>query len=177
MRTRLRLHTLAAAAVLAAAVAAPSAGTATANTTTGNRFESTLAEYETVRLALVADRWDAKASAAAKRLQAEVKALAAAPTAEAAAVPAAKLAEVKALLPDVDRAAAQLVAAKDLTAARDAFYRVSMPLVRWQAATGRPAPVVAFCSMAKKSWLQPKPQPLGNPYYGKQMERCGEVVR
>jgi hypothetical protein len=35
--------------------------------------------------------------------------------------------------------------------------------------------IVAFCSMTKKSWLQPKGE-IGNPYYGKSMPRCGEVV-
>jgi hypothetical protein len=163
---------LAAAAMIAlVALAAPAAATTT------DRFESALAHYETVRLALVADRWDSTTAAAAQSLQGEVKALAAAPTAAAAAVPAAKLAAVESLLPEVSKAAGELAAAKDLSGARDAFYRLSMPLVRWHAATGRPAPVVAYCSMAKRSWLQPKPQPIGNPYHGKQMERCGEIVR
>ena len=35
--------------------------------------------------------------------------------------------------------------------------------------------VVAWCSMSKKSWLQPAGE-IGNPYYGKEMPRCGEVV-
>lgn len=175
MRRFLRSTTLAAAAV--AAVAALAAAPRAEATAPANRLQSTLAHYETVRLALVADRWDAAAAEAAKRLQAEVKALAAAPTAEAAAVPAGKLADVRGLLPEVEKAAAELAAAKDLKTARDAFYGVSKPLVRWQAATGKPGPVVAYCSMAKRSWLQPTPQPIGNPYYGKQMERCGEVMR
>ena len=164
-------------ALAAAAVALLTAATPSAEATPTNRFQTTLAHYETVRLALVADRWDTAASEAAKRLQAEVKALAASPTAEAAAVPAGKLADVRGLLPEVQKAAAELAAAKDLKTARDAFYGVSKPLVRWQAATGKPGPVVAYCSMAKRSWLQPTPQPIGNPYYGKQMERCGEVMR
>ena len=173
MRRFLRSSTLAAAAVAILTVAAPAAQ-ATAST---NRFQSTLTHYETVRQALVADRWDAASADAAKRLQAEVKALAAAPSAESAAVPAGKLADVRGLLPEVEKAAADLAAAKDLKSARDAFYGVSKPLVRWQAATGKPGPVVAYCSMAKRSWLQPTPQPIGNPYYGKEMERCGEVMR
>ncbi len=163
-------------AAAAAAFAFATASPAAATTPAPSRFDATLARYETVRLALVADRWDAAAATAAKQLHAEVKALGAAPTPAAAGVPAGKLTAVKALLPEVEKASGELAAAGDLKAARDAFYRVSMPLVRWPAATGRPAPVVAFCSMAKRSWLQPQPQPLGNPYYGKKMERCGEVV-
>jgi hypothetical protein len=166
--------TLAVAAAFSLAAVAPATATPTPP---ADRFQSTLTHYETVRVALVADRWDAPANAAAKKLEAELTALAAAPTAEAAAVPSGKLADVKGLLPEIRAAAGKLVAATDLRTARDAFYEVSKPLVRWQAATGRQAPVVAYCSMAKRSWLQPSPQPIGNPYYGKQMERCGEIMQ
>jgi hypothetical protein len=89
----------------------------------------------------------------------------------------AKLGEVAALLPEVERFAGELAAAKDLPAARDAFYRLSQPLVRWHGATGRHDVAVTYCSMARRSWLQPAAKPTGNPYYGKQMATCGEVVR
>ena len=137
-------------------------------------FDAVLGEYETIRGALAADSL-AGVAAAAGRLRAAAAGLAEGPTAEAAAVPAGKLGEVATLLPEVTRAAAALGHAKDLAAARDAFYQLSKPLVRWRHAAAR-GPAVAFCPMAKRSWLQPAGEPLGNPYYGRQMLRCGEIV-
>lgn len=79
------------------------------------------------------------------------------------------------LAPLINAAATKLAAAKDLNAARGAFAELSKPLVRWRDAIGAKGTIVAFCSMTKKSWLQPKGE-IGNPYYGKSMPRCGEVV-
>ena len=149
--------------------------TAAAHAAPKSGFDAVLVHYESVRQALLADRWDRTTIAAAAQLRAEAAAVAKAPTAESAAVLAAKVGDVEALLPEVDRAAAALAGANDLAAAREAFYRLSMPLVRWRGATGR-GPAVAFCPMAKKSWLQP-PGQIGNPYMGKGMLRCGELVK
>jgi hypothetical protein len=171
------LRTTLPAAAAALALFAGAAGAATkAAEPAASRFATSLAHYEAVRAALMADRWDAATAAAARQLQGEVAALRQAPAAPAAEVPPEKLAAVTALLPELEKASAQLAAAKDLAAARDAFYAVSQPLVRWHAATGRADTVVAYCPMAKRSWLQPKPELLGNPYYGKQMLRCGNFV-
>ena len=41
---------------------------------------------------------------------------------------------------------------------------------------GDELPVVMYCSMAKKSWLQLAGGEIGNPYYGQSMARCGEAV-
>jgi hypothetical protein len=79
------------------------------------------------------------------------------------------------LAPQIAKAASRLAAARDLTAARDAFYELSKPVVRWREAVGGKGHVVAYCSMSKRSWVQPKGE-IGNPYYGKSMARCGEVV-
>lgn len=79
------------------------------------------------------------------------------------------------LAPQIAEAAKKLSAAKDLNTARDAFYELSKPMVRWREAAGSKANVVAYCSMTKRSWLQPKGE-IGNPYYGKSMATCGEVV-
>jgi hypothetical protein len=141
-------------------------------------LDGVLAAYESVRLALLADTLDG-VPAAARRLATDAAALRGALTPAAAGVPAAKLADVEALLPEVEKAAAALAAATSLTAGRDAFYALSKPLVRWRAVGGTPAtgawPVVAFCSMAQRSWLQPKGE-IGNPYYGQSMATCGELV-
>lgn len=82
------------------------------------------------------------------------------------------------LAPQIAAAASRLAAARDLTAARNAFYELSKPMVRWREASGSiggRSHVVAYCTMSRRSWLQPKGE-IGNPYYGKSMARCGEVV-
>lgn len=130
--------------------------------------------YETVRLALVGDSL-AGVPAAAREIRRELERLRATPTAERAGVAAAKLAEVEALLPEAIAAAAKLEKATSLGAARDALYALTKPLVRWRGAAGE-GPTVAYCSMAERSWLQADDSEVGNPYYGKQMARCGEIV-
>ena len=82
------------------------------------------------------------------------------------------------LAPKIAEAAARLGAARDLKTARDAFYELSKPMVRWRetaGGTGSQEHVVAYCPMSKRSWLQPKGE-IGNPYYGRSMATCGEVV-
>jgi hypothetical protein len=37
-------------------------------------------------------------------------------------------------------------------------------------------PAVLYCSMKKRSWLQPDGETTGNPYYGREMPSCGEVI-
>jgi len=98
-------------------------------------------------------------------------------SAEAAGVKAEAGDEVQALLPEVEKAAAALREATELDAAREAFYELSKPLVRYLEATeaGEGRPVVAYCPMVRKSWLQEKGD-ITNPYYGTSMLACGSVV-
>lgn len=137
-------------------------------------FAGLLEDYEAVRQALVADDLAAVRTPAGE-LAAAIRHLGHHLTAEAAGVPASELEEVRALLPEMERAAAALAAAAHLAAARDAFYALSKPLVRWRQTAGE-GPAVVYCSMQKRSWLQPTPETIGNPYYGKKMATCGEVV-
>lgn len=67
-----------------------------------------------------------------------------------------------------------LAVTKDLAAARIAFAQLSDAVIkfRWSGCCERP--VVVYCSMEKKSWLQPKGE-IGNPYVAESMRRCGEV--
>ena len=120
------------------------------------KFDAVLGHYEAVRQALLNDT------------MAEIPGHAAAIAKLAKDAPAD-------LAPLITAATSKLKAAKDLNAARDAFAELSKPLVRWREAVGGKGTIVAFCSMKKKSWLQPKGE-IGNPYYGKSMPRCGEVV-
>jgi hypothetical protein len=68
-----------------------------------------------------------------------------------------------------------LVQAGDLERARHAFARLSDSLIEYRkTTTEEPKPIVAYCSMAKHSWLQPKGETT-NPYLDASMRTCGEV--
>jgi len=71
--------------------------------------------------------------------------------------------------------AKQLAAAKDIAAMREALEALSRPVAMWAGMSGRDRYNVAYCSMAKGSWLQ-KGKVILNPYYGKSMLHCGELV-
>ena len=106
---------------------------------------------------------------------------------------AARLSLIKASLPEVQASARQLAAvaraekqpaiaakadalaaAKDIAAARNAFAALSDEVIKFRAAAaGADRPAVAYCSMEKKSWLQPKGE-ITNPYVGASMRACGE---
>jgi len=145
---------------------------AVASAATG--FESLAGPYEAVRQALLHDKMTGVAEQA-KLLQQRSQALSKGFTPQAAGVAADKAPMVKTLLPEVTAAAERLAAAKDLTAARAAFGDLSKPMVRYREVSNGKRPVVAYCPMAKKSWLQPAGE-IGNPYYGQSMAKCGDVV-
>lgn len=137
-------------------------------------FDQVVEHYEAVRLALTNDTTDGIAQSV-KEIATILERLAADWSPAAAAVRAEMAEDVRGSLSELTKAAAALSAATSLDEARDAFYELSKPLVRWRKAAGGDKPVVAYCSMAKRSWLQPEGE-LGNPYYGQSMLRCGEVV-
>src|SRR5688572_32877854 len=65
--------------------------------------------------------------------------------------------------------------AKDLEEARHAFGNLSDAMIAYRKQSSeQPRPAVAYCSMAKHSWLQPK-GPISNPYFDASMTTCGEV--
>ncbi len=74
-------------------------------------------------------------------------------------------------------AAAAVEKATDLNAAREAFGGLSDAVIAAAKADGW-ADVkdlkLAYCPMAKRSWLQAQPT-VENPYYGKAMSNCGEI--
>ncbi len=78
-------------------------------------------------------------------------------------------------LSELATAAESLAGAKDIAKARDAFYAISLPLVRVREWSKGERPSVAFCPHAKRSWLQPRGKLL-NPYYGAEMLHCGAFV-
>ncbi|REJ74517.1 MAG: DUF3347 domain-containing protein [Acidobacteria bacterium] len=139
-------------------------------------LEGLLKPYESVRLALLGDEL-APVAPAAKRLLAVLEGIeSGSADADALGVPADHADAVRTLLPEMRTAASSLAAADSLEAARDAFYALSQPLVRWLHHTGEESALeVAYCPMKKRSWVQPK-GPIGNPYGGQQMPTCGSVV-
>ncbi len=154
----------------AASASAPSADV----TTGGTAFAEILRHYEAVRLALTTDTIDGVAKHASG-IRSIVDELGEDWTPEHIGVKAEMADEARALLPDLHRAASDLAGAQSLSAARDAFYALSKPMVRFRKAAVGDQPVVAYCPMVKRSWLQPKGQ-IGNPYYGQSMLRCGELI-
>lgn len=70
--------------------------------------------------------------------------------------------------------ASALAAAANLKDARDSFAMLSEEVIRFRDTRSGSRPVVAYCSMVKKSWLQPKGA-LTNPYMDESMRSCGEV--
>jgi hypothetical protein len=72
--------------------------------------------------------------------------------------------------------ASALASAADIDGARDSFAMLSDTLIRFRDGRFGPRPVVLYCSMEKKSWLQPK-GPITNPYVDASMRSCGEVRR
>ena len=78
-------------------------------------------------------------------------------------------------MPEIHRTASYLQLAGSLEESREAFGELSQALVKYRQEIVGPKPVVAYCSMARKVWLQPKGE-IGNPYYGQSMATCGEIV-
>ncbi len=129
-------------------------------------FDEMMTSYEDIRLVLLDDSMDGIAEPAAALRD----------KAEKASGDEANGEEVRSLLPKIAAHAARLAEASDLETAREAFHELSKMMVQYRAkVAGDELPVVMYCSMAKKSWLQLEEE-VGNPYYGQSMARCGEVV-
>lgn len=137
-------------------------------------FDTITDHYEAVRSALLHDSLEGIAEHATK-IETTAQALQSEFAAERAEVPASAAADCQELLPEIAAAARSLAAAKDLPAARETFGKLSQPLVRYRSMASGDRPVVVYCSMAEKAWLQPEGE-IGNPYYGQSMARCGKVV-
>ena len=110
-------------------------------------------KYDAVRLALVND----DADSAAKRAKELAE--------------AAKASEQDAIASK----ASAVASAGELESARHAFAELSDAMIVYRSESKEePKPVVAYCSMAKHSWLQAK-GPISNPYLGASMPTCGEI--
>ena len=67
-----------------------------------------------------------------------------------------------------------LAKATSLPAAKTAFGALSDEMIRYRTVVKAKEPIVVYCSMEKKSWLQPKGAVV-NPYVEAPMRGCGEV--
>jgi hypothetical protein len=76
--------------------------------------------------------------------------------------------------PSVAARANELAKASTVAAARTSFAALSEEMIRYRSAAHAKEPVVVYCSMEKKSWLQPKGA-ITNPYLDASMRACGEV--
>ena len=137
-------------------------------------LSTVLTHYEAVRLSLFKDSMDGVADQG-RKISDALESLATDWSPERAGIDADQAALAQELLPIMGTAADNLAEAKTLDEARDAFYDLSKPLVRLRGAAVDPMPVVAYCSMSKRSWLQPKGK-IGNPYHGSAMPHCGQIV-
>ena len=157
---------------LAAMVLTAIAPVATADE--GSAFETLNENYEAIRVALLHDHTKDVAKNAraiedgATKLQHHFSASHAGVSEDGAAA-------CQALLPEISKTAGRLAQASDIEAAREAFSELTKPMVRYREMVSGDRPVVVYCPMAKKAWLQPEGE-IGNPYYGQSMARCGDVV-
>lgn len=136
-------------------------------------FEQVMDHYESIRSALLHD--SAKGVAThAKEIESIVLKAGAKFDPAAVGVTGSKQ-ECMTLLDEIASSASKLAQAKGLTDAREIFGELSKPMVRFREMASGDKPMVVYCSMAKKSWLQPEGQ-VGNPYLGQKMAECGEVV-
>ena len=76
---------------------------------------------------------------------------------------------------DFINAAAAFEAAPDLKAAQLAFASLSDEAIKYRETRCCNRPVVVYCSMEKKSWMQTDAKVIGNPYVDAKMRTCGEV--
>ncbi|MCU0302812.1 MAG: hypothetical protein MUC56_01980 [Thermoanaerobaculales bacterium] len=137
-------------------------------------FDLIIDHYEAVREALIGNTTEGVPEHA-EAIAVTAERLAGAFDPVAARVAPEGAAAVEALLPEVTIMAERLASAHGLTGTRDAFAGLTQPLTRWQTLVEGPRPVVVYCPMEKKAWLQPD-EAIGNPY-APSMLRCGEVVQ
>ena len=70
------------------------------------------------------------------------------------------------------KAAEAVEKSADLKSAREAFGKLSDEMIKLRNETTGDKPAVAYCPMAKKSWLQSKKDAISNPYEPA-MKECG----
>ena len=90
------------------------------------------------------------------------------------ALAADDLAGAKTAAADLGDDGAPLTKSSSLKEARVAFEKLSDKAK--QLVAGQSGYYVVNCPMLKKDWVQTS-EKIGNPYYGKEMESCGEIKK
>jgi hypothetical protein len=75
----------------------------------------------------------------------------------------------------IQRKALAVQGATDLEEARIAFATLSDALIAYWETRCCERPVVVYCAMEKKSWLQPEGE-IENPFVAASMRSCGRVI-
>jgi hypothetical protein len=139
-----------------------------------NVYMEMSSQYEAIRLALLEDSTEGVAEHA-KSIQDLAKGQLEHFDAGRFIVPDQDIATFEAALQDIQTAASNLSSAGSLAPARETFFALTKPMVRYRKLSGGQDSVVAYCPMAQKAWIQPQGE-IGNPYMGQQMPSCGEIV-
>lgn len=130
--------------------------------------------YESIRVALLADSMGGVARHA-RALEEQASSLRQSLSDELAVGSRHDVEGYRRALEEIEASALKLVDLTDLDAVREEFFLLTQPMARYRRLAGDKNTVVAYCSMAQKAWIQPAGE-IGNPYYGKEMPKCGEVV-
>lgn len=140
----------------------------------GSTFADIVGHYEAIRQVLIEDSTEGVAGHATAIADA-ASALARDFKPESAQIDAGDAAAVRGWLAEIETRARSVARSDSLEPIREAMAELTKPLVRWHELVEGPKPVVAYCPMVEKAWLQPD-EAIGNPY-DPSMLRCGEVVQ
>jgi hypothetical protein len=137
-------------------------------------FEAISKDYEAIRQALLNDTTTGVAKSAATIAELS-RDLDAACDEKTATLRPGSAGDCRELMPTIGDAASRLTRSGGLAATREAFGDLSKSMVNYRQMVQQPESIVVYCSMAEGIWLQPAGE-IGNPYYGQEMARCGQVV-
>lgn len=140
----------------------------------GSVYQDMSSHYEAIRLALLGDSLE-RVDEHAKAILEQATELAEGFSPAKAGVPESQGGDFEVALQEIQTAASSLAAAGDLVSAREDFFALTKPMVRYRKPSGTGGTIVAYCSMAQKAWIQPEGD-IGNPYMGQKMPKCGEIV-
>ncbi len=137
-------------------------------------FDSVVENYLVIQVALAGDTLDG-IKAGAKSIAESAATLNLHFDVAKAGVKASASESMHAVLPSLEKSALVLENAGSLKEARAAFGDLSDVMIEYRGLVDGVVPNIAYCGMAKKSWLQ-NGDTIANPYYGSSMLRCGSIV-
>ncbi len=137
-------------------------------------FQGMTADYLAIQSALAADSADL-VNKHAVSIQKQALELASEASWSATSVDRQIATRYPSLMPEIARAAGVLAGTKTIKEIRTAFGLLSKPMIEFRNMVPGNKPLVAYCPMAKESWLQDGDL-IANPYYGSSMLRCGTIL-